>query len=304
MNYGKKMAALLLAGAMLMPAFACANNSSTSTADNTAVTDANGSAVTDANGSAVTNADGSAATTTAQGNQVQDFDTPEENVMTALAEGEIGSVNTGTAAGSGAGPNAIVTTLKKNGKVYAPVTDINKKTVTEPNGEAKTEVYTGTTLATTYKDESYEPDYRSYLALWMDIGKHADFTVNGDLLEYEFKIADNCPDGVYPIQMYFNDIANYNGDTLSDVTMVPGYICVNADAPTAEADGAGLTIAPEIVSGKPGDTVTVKVNFRNNPGLVAYKLIMRYDSKACSITDCQLGEDLPSSAELTAHEVQ
>ena len=195
----------------------------------------------------------------------------------------------------------IVTTLRgDDGTFYVQQTDINGTTVTDRDGAAVTEVYTGTTLATTYiteEGQTYTPAYKNYQAFWLDMSKKADFVFDGELLTFDLKIADDAVDGVYPVQFYFADVANWDAQTLSDITMNVGYVCINADAPALDQPtGTGLTINPGIATGAPGETVKLSVNIANNPGFVGFRLRMRYDSNAFTITDLAVGETLEEYA--------
>ena len=199
----------------------------------------------------------------------------------------------------------IVTTMRgEDGKSYVAKTDINGTTVTESNGEVATEVYTGTTLATTYAKQDYKPSYKNYQAFWLDMSQKADFVFDGELLKLEIEIPSDAVDGVYPVQFYFADIANWDANTLYDVTMNVGYVCINTAAPAADQPtGSALTINPGIVTAKPGDTVMLPINIVNNPGFVGFRLRMRYDSNAMKIVDAGAGADLHSKAGMTAREI-
>lgn len=273
MNTWKKFAAAVLAGAMMIPAFACSHGSSSESQANN---------------------DSSEAAQTDEQGMIQ-YPLEFDNVAQEKNEGGQEQPE----------DQFIVTTMKgEDGQVYAPKTDINGTTVTESGGAVVTEVYTGTTLATTYAEQNYTPAYKNYQAFWLDMSQKADFVFDGELLKIEIEIPATAKDGVYPIQFYFADIANWDVQTLHDVTMNPGYLCINADAPTADQPtGSGLTINPGTVSAKPGETVILPINIVNNPGFVGFRLRMRYDSNAMKIVDAGAGTDLHSRASMTAREI-
>ena len=81
----------------------------------------------------------------------------------------------------------------------------------------------------------------------------ADFVFDGEFLVYKIKISEDAQDGVYPIQIYKDDVSNYDGKTLKIVSN-PGYICINSDEPTPSHHTDGdLVLNGSVVSGKPGD---------------------------------------------------
>ena len=282
MNSMKKIAAGLLACVITIPAVACSHGSSTSDSSN------------------AENSQNS------QDSLVEDSKiSTDENQMITHELDFIDITEENSSGDSQAEQNFIVTTIRgEDGQIYVPQTDINGTTVTEAGGAPVTELYTGTTLATTYAEPSYTPAYKNHQAFWLDMSKKADFVFDGELLVYEFKIADDAVDGVYPLQYYFTDIANWDAASIKDVTLNVGYICINSEAPANEQKtGSGLTINPGTVTAKPGDTVQVPVTIVNNPGFVGFRLRMRYDSKAMTIVDAGAGKDLHSNAGMTAKEL-
>lgn len=280
MNSLKKIAAGLLACVITIPAVACSHGGSTTDSSNGDNSQGN-SALEDSKIST-------------DENQMITHDLDFTEITDDSGSGDAQSEQ-----------NFIVTTIRgEDGQVYVPQTDINGTTVTEAGGAVATELYTGTTLATTYAEPSYTPVYKNHQAFWLDMSKKADFVFDGELLVYEFKIADDAVDGVYPVQYYFTDIANWDAQSVKDVTLNVGYICINSEAPANEQKtGSGLTINPGTVTAKPGDTVLLPVNIVNNPGFVGFRLRLRYDSKAMTIVDAGAGKDLHSNAGMTAKEM-
>lgn len=267
MKTAKKAAVMLLSGVMMLPVFACSHGESSATPGfDLPITE---------------NSDGSFSADLTFANDFKDDE------------------HTG-----GDSANYIVTTLRgDDGQAYVQKTDVNGTGVTEQGGKPVTEVYTGTTLATSYAQAAYTPVYKNHQSFWFDTSKQADYVFDGELLVFEFKVNDDAVDGVYPIQFYFADVANWDAKDV-DVTMNVGYICINAEQPKNEqATGSGLTINPATVSAKQGETVRVPINITNNSGFVGFRLRMRYDSKAITITDAGAGKDLHSRAGLTALEI-
>lgn len=198
---------------------------------------------------------------------------------------------------------AVTTIVGEDGSLYVPQTDINGTTVTVEGGSVATVPYTGTTLATSYVEPSYKPDIKCYQALWLDMSKKADYVFDGEFLVFDIKIKDDAKDGVYPIDFYHLDMANYDAKNL-DVTANVGYLVVgNATAPNVQnEESSGLTLTPGIVSGKAGDTVHMVLQVKNNPGFVGFDLQFHYDANAMTITDGGAGKDFSSRSSLTAHE--
>jgi len=62
-------------------------------------------------------------------------------------------------------------------------------------------------------------------------------------------------------------------------------VTVNAAKPDTPAVGDKPTIVVESVSGKPGQTVTVKVSLENNPGICASELTIEYDNNQLELIE-------------------
>lgn len=267
MNHRKRIAAILMAALMTMPAYACAEASKP-----------------DSSGS---NSDGNGIS---QG---------EDNMIGADLTFQ-DNPNPGNAETTAP---AVTTTRGEDGSIYVNQTDINGTTVTVEGGSQATELYTGTTLATTYAEPTYQSKMIRYQAFWLDMSQKADYVFDGEFLVYDVKISENAPDGVYPITFEHVDFSNWDAHTL-DVKTNVGYVCVNTDAPEAEEAGGGeLALNANVVSGKQGDTVQVVVSAKNNSGFVGFNLMIGYDSNAMSIVSAGAGSEFATRAKLTAHEV-
>lgn len=304
MNTLKKTLAVLLCAAMTVPAFACGEKIDPANDDSSSVSDSDGANAENSSegGDAEGGADASSNDDSSEGaNQAVIED--EANIVTDAD----GVQNHKITFEQMAEETPVVTSRKAaDGTVYIGKTDINGAAVTEAGGEAVTEVYTGVTNAAEYPDD-YEPSIKTYQAFWMDISERKDFVFDGDLLEFEVKIADDTPDGVYPVEIYYTDFSNYsanqdeNGSVMKNVAYRPGYICVNADEPAEEALGTAMTLTPETLSAKPGDTVRLRVRIDNNPGIVAFIVRMHYDENMMTILEAGAGADLGELATLTTN---
>lgn len=199
---------------------------------------------------------------------------------------------------------AVTTFVDENGDIFVNKTDINGTTVTESGGAPVTEAYTGTTLATSYAEKDYTPKNKSYQAMWLDMSKKADFVFDGEFLIFDAKISEDAKDGVYPIDVFHPDFANYDAKTLPVTTNI-GYVCVNANAPNVKKNiGDGLTVSCNTVTAKPGDTVQLVFVLDNNPGFVGFNFMFSYDGNAMTVSGGGAGKDFSSRANLTAHEVK
>lgn len=267
MNYTKKILAVLTASALTLPAFSCKKNESSAVAD------------------------GSTASQTVGTIQL---DTDQN--MGVKMELDFKEIE-GDGQASDTEPSATLVS-GTDGSLYVQKTDINNQPITQENGSAATELYTGTTIATQLPDPGYTPAYKTYFSMWLDTTKKSDFVFNGEFLEFDVKILEGAKDGVYSIQLYKDDFSNYESQTLK-VTKNPGYICVNAAEPApVHETGGDLTLSGSVVSGKPGDTVKFIVNIENNSGITGFRLWMSYDSNAIKIIRAGAGKDFKTDAGL------
>ncbi len=308
MNYLKRTAALLLACSMMVPAFACGKSSETSKQESGSESSQaeNNSKPEESNSKGESSNADSGSSDEPDAQELLGFD--EEHMVTDQKGGQnfVLNFNDNIAGQNGEdAANAIVTTLRgDDGKIYVPKTDINGTTVTKDGGEIVTEAYTGTTLASAYAEPTYKPAFRNYLAMWLDISQRENYVFDGDLLEYEMEIAEDAPDGVYPIEFTLVDIGDYEGKGVGTVDTNAGFVCINMDEPKQEINlGSNMTLTAETVSAKPGDTTKLKVKIDNNSGIVAFRLMIRYDSNVISIKKAGAGADLASRARLTARTI-
>lgn len=187
---------------------------------------------------------------------------------------------------------AVTTYVADNGDVFVAQTDINGASVTEPNGAAVTVPFVTETVA------APAHAYKSYQALWVDTSKKKDFIFDGEFLVFDIEVKSDAKDGAYPFEFYYTDFSNYDGVTL-DVKSIPGYVVIgDAEIPeTPELENI-LTLVPESVKVKAGDTAKVIVNVRNNPGFCGFNVYLHYDSNVMSVQKAYAGSEFSTKASL------
>lgn len=167
------------------------------------------------------------------------------------------------------------------------VTQANGQPQTEANGEVVTEAVTVT--GTEPSTPQYKPNMKTCKAWWLDVSKEKDFEFNNEFIEVEFKIKDTTPDGRYPINIVtpqFSDLAAQSATYPDNV--YNGYVYVSRDKEEQQInDGGKFTVYTDSASGKQGDTVVVKFNIRNNPGLCAMFFEFEYDKNALTIVEAR-----------------
>lgn len=304
-NMNKRILAAMLAAAMTLPAFACGEkidrgDDSTSQSSDSAEVNSGGE-----NGSGESGAENGGESKAENGNANNGGDESSDD---GVIIGEYGEQNHKLVFEQPTVVDeepVVSTKYAADGKIYIAKTDINGAAVTEAGGSEVTELYTGETNAASYTP-GYTPSIKTYQAYWLDISKRKDFVFDGNLLEFEVKVKENTPDGVYPVEVYFADLSNYSANTdenaakLSAVKFIPGYVCVNSDQPEQPKVGSDMMLTPETVSAKPGETVRMNVRVDNNPGIVAFVIRLHYDENAISIENAGAGSDLGGRATLTA----
>ena len=199
---------------------------------------------------------------------------------------------------------------------YVKVTDAAGQPATNAEGQEQTEAVNVTETAvvtdsvqpatlkpdapnqdvTENNSSSYTPSYDVNKAYWLDMSQSSDFFFEGEFLVYEFKIKEGTPDGVYPLTFEKTDIASWDVKTWTP-KIITGEVAVNT-SPTAQEDMPDdeFTLKINSVSGKPGDTVKVTVDLKNNPGFCGFVINMKYDNGALELVDSEGGEDFNTSA--------
>ncbi len=101
----------------------------------------------------------------------------------------------------------------------------------------------------------------------------SDVTASGTFATLTFVIADNAPsdyDADIVITYDEDDVFNSDFDNVP-VTVKNGCIHIAGESETS------FTIQAESVTGVPGETVQVKINLQNNPGIASLKFNVEYD---------------------------
>ncbi len=181
---------------------------------------------------------------------------------------------------------------------FVDVTDADGQPVTEEGGAAQTEVHTEvvTLPAETPTDAPYTPAYDTCKAYWLDMTKEGDFDFNGEFLVISFEINENAPEGNYPVTISNTDIGSWDV-----VTRVPecinGEISVGNAKPSEQkkASADKFTLTVENTSGKPGDTVDVIIDMKNNPGFCGFVIDIQYDANALTIVETSGGADFDAA---------
>ena len=277
MNYTKRIAALLLAAAMMIPATGCAKGGNSGTESKSEAS----SADSKSGGDKIpmqTNENGQIKV------ELTYEDEPKNNQFPVTQP-------------------AVTVKVGEDGSAYVQQTDINGGKVTQADGKEATVLYTGTTLASSYKEPDYTPLYKSFFSMWIDTSKRADYVFDGEFLVFDVKIKDDAKDGVYPVEIYHTDFSNWAAKTMKVTTNV-GYICVNSDAPTPDhKTGGDLTLTPDVVSGKPGDTVKLAVKAEQNSGFVGFRVWLSYDSNAVQFLKTKAGADFDTTTRPSGRDV-
>ncbi|MBQ7160663.1 MAG: hypothetical protein IJR90_03040 [Clostridia bacterium] len=114
-----------------------------------------------------------------------------------------------------------------------------------------------------------------------------DIDYSGTFLTLAFRVLDNAPEGEAQVGVRYNagDICNRNEDDV-DFALVDGCVTVNGAAHQAG------TIRVGSASGKPGETVTVNVDFLDNPGFNTFALSIDYDAERLSLVDAAVNPDV------------
>lgn len=188
---------------------------------------------------------------------------------------------------------------------YVPVTDAEGQNVTDEQGAQQTEVvteivteYVEVTEAATEAPQSgttYSPEYDVCTAFWFDTSQQKDFFFEGEFLVIDFKINETTPDGNYPIEISKTDIGSW--ELVTQVpSLIHGEVAVGNATPSSQAvAGDGFTLSVNNVTGQPGDTVSVVVDLKNNPGFVGFIVDVKYDKNALTIVDTRGGADFDAA---------
>ncbi len=188
---------------------------------------------------------------------------------------------------------------------YVPVTDAEGQDVTDEQGVQQTEVateivteYVEVTEAATEAPQggtSYSPEYDVCTAYWFDTSQQKDFFFEGEFLVIDFKINETTPDGNYPLEISKTDIGSW--ELVTQVpSLINGEVAVGSATPSAQAAaGDDFTLVVNNASGQPGDTISVVVDLKNNPGFVGFIIDVKYDKNALTIVDTRGGADFDAA---------
>lgn len=180
------------------------------------------------------------------------------------------------------------------------VTDNKGQEQTEAVNVTETAIVTDAAQPATLKPDdkvsNYTPSYDSYKTYWLDMSQESDFFFDGEFLTIEFEINKDAPDGLYPVTIENPDIASWEVKTWTP-KIIAGQVAVNSTPDAQDAlpeSDFGLKL--NSVSGKPGDTVTMTVDLKNNPGFCGFVLEIKYDAGAMKILEINGGEDFNNNA--------
>lgn len=117
-------------------------------------------------------------------------------------------------------------------------------------------------------------------AWWLDLSRQQNYVFDGEFITADFKIKEGTPNGTYPITIEWLDFSCWEGKSVA-FNGTDGAVVVGSEsaANSFRNDGSPEIMA-ENVSGKPGDTVTVRFQMKNNPGIVACVFRFGFDSDA------------------------
>ncbi len=208
----------------------------------------------------------------------------ENNQDATESDGSSGSNSSGNAS-NGSGSNQYVEVTNDKGEVQ-----------TDANGNAETKAVSGNGSANGNGGSVSDPNYVSKTTIaktyWLDMTKSENYVFDGEFLVATFKVKDTTPDGSYPIDITKADVANWEAETLAP-DLINGYVTVgNAQAPSVDSPTDGnFTISVDSITAKTGDTIEVKFNVSNNPGLVAFVFNFSFDSNALEYQGLSVGKD-------------
>ena len=184
-----------------------------------------------------------------------------------------------------------------------PVTDASGQEVTDAAGVVETqaqfvetrEVQKPTEAEKPTEAPAAEPVYQMSRVYWMDMTQTSDFEFNGEFITYTFKIKDDAPDGLYPIEIAYTDVADWDAISYAP-TCIDGEIGVNTKpSEQAEAKDGDFTFKVNSTQAKPGEEVTVSIDLANNPGFCAFIVDIKYDSNVMTVVSGSSGKDFPAT---------
>lgn len=318
-----KVTAVLLACFLGMTAVGCSGDENTSSDKDSSTagisaetlpveTDEKGETVTDDNGQAVLASGATdfmvkeieftwgAKNNTADANTQDPTEAPTAAQANANANGQ---TVTSYVAVTDDGGNKVV---DDNGKVVTELVTVPASQEgnhnTENNGGSSSETTTvggGNNAATEGNQnvaEPYTPKTDNFQAYWMDMTQNKDIVFNGDFIDITFKVKETTPDGNYIVNLatpqHASEFANWDAKALVPA-ITNGCITVGSATPEAQTatNASDFKLTAESLTANPGETVTMRIQIADNPGMVAFVLRLDYDSNALEIVDAQVGSD-------------
>lgn len=316
-----KVTAVLLACFLGITAVGCSGDKDTSSDKDSSTagisaetlpveTDEKGETVTDASGQPVL---ASGATdfmvkeiefTWGAKNSTNDTDTqdPTEAPATTQANAANGKTVTSYVAVTDDGGNKVV---DDNGKVVTELVTVpaspENNANTESNGSnaSETTVAGGNQAATENNQNAaapYTPKTDQFQAYWMDMSQNKDIVFNGDFIDITFKVKETTPDGNYIVNLATptnaSEFANWDAKALVPA-ITNGCITVGNATPEAQTatNASDFQLTADSSTAQPGETVTMRIQIAENPGMVAFVLRLEYDSNALEIVDAAVGSD-------------
>lgn len=117
-----------------------------------------------------------------------------------------------------------------------------------------------------------------YTLLWEDALSNQDYTENGTVAVLTFEILETAPNGKTDIRVSLDDGSVFNSD-LDEVKFGTADGFVNVSDETQEPPKYNFpTIEIADVEAYTGDTISVPITIYNNPGIIALKISVDYDS--------------------------
>lgn len=124
---------------------------------------------------------------------------------------------------------------------------------------------------------------------------------DGEILKLTFEVADNAKNGTYPISITYDEDSIFDKDLSSvDISVINGSVTIGSSTieptnppappqtPTEVPTNAPALVVNK-VSATAGDSVTLAVNLKNNPGILGMTLSLSYDSNVLTLTNAESG---------------
>lgn len=124
-----------------------------------------------------------------------------------------------------------------------------------------------------------------YTLLWEDALSNQDYTENGTVAILTFEILETAPNGKTDIRVSLDDGSVFNSD-LDEVKFGTADGFVNVSDGTQEPPKYNSpTIEVADVEAYTGDTISVPITIYNNPGIIALKISVDYDSNYLELVE-------------------